>query len=357
LRYNNANGVAVSISGGYARIFTTSGTASALITGIQFYRPSTNGFLVIGGGGTVTFDSCIVSAASGVFSGLCNAYNSVFYLSDSLTGVLPGGSSGNLVNNTIYTTGSSITALRYGNYAPTGNIIRNNTFFGFTAIANRFDKIDTANSTNNVTDLAAFGWTATGNLVSKTASNQFTLLTGGSEDFRIKAGADVINAGTPDATYTSNLDIVGSPRSIATPTIGAWEFDSFTRSRPSSDVTTQWTPSTFGAPHYTMINETTPNDANYIAATAAAQTDEVGLQAMSTPLAGSSVYINYRVQGIVGSGSVTVSLYSGATLVKTDTTRTANNTSPAYYTMTVTAGEWGAVAVNWSNMRLRFVSA
>jgi hypothetical protein len=25
--------------------------------------------------------------------------------------------------------------------------------------------------------------------------------------------------------------------------------------------------------------------------------------------------------------------------------------------MTVTAAEWGAVAVNWSNMRLRFVSA
>jgi hypothetical protein len=131
----------------------------------------------------------------------------------------------------------------------------------------------------------------------------------------------------------------------------------YTYSRPSSDVTTQWTPSTPGADHYTMINETTYNDANYIAATAAAQTDEVGLQAMTAPQAGSSVLVNYRVQGITGGGSVTVSLYSGATLVKTDTTRTANNTSPAYYTMTVTSAEWGAVAVNWSNMRLRFVSA
>jgi hypothetical protein len=131
----------------------------------------------------------------------------------------------------------------------------------------------------------------------------------------------------------------------------------YTYSRPSSDVTTQWTPSTPGADHYTMINETTYNDANYIAATAVAQTDEVGLQAMTAPQAGTSVLVNYRVQGITGGGSVTVSLYSGATLVKTDTTRTANNTSPAYYTMTVTSAEWGAVAVNWSNMRLRFVSA
>jgi hypothetical protein len=130
----------------------------------------------------------------------------------------------------------------------------------------------------------------------------------------------------------------------------------YTYSRPSSDVTTQWTPSTAG-PHYALINETTYNDANYIYATAAAQTDEVGLQAMTAPQAGTSVLVNYRVQGIAGGGSVTVSLYSGATLVKTDTTRTANNTSPAYYTMTVTSAEWGAVAVNWSNMRLRFVSA
>jgi hypothetical protein len=129
----------------------------------------------------------------------------------------------------------------------------------------------------------------------------------------------------------------------------------YTYSRPNSDVTTQWTPSTAG-PHYSLINETTYNDSNYIYATAAAQTDEVGLQAMSTPTAGTNVLINYRVQGIVGSGSVTVSLYSGATLVKTDTTRTANNTSPAYYTMTVTPAEWASVS-NWSNMRLRFVSA
>jgi hypothetical protein len=130
----------------------------------------------------------------------------------------------------------------------------------------------------------------------------------------------------------------------------------YTYARPSSDVTTQWTPSS-GTSHFALIDEVTYNDADYIYATAAAQTDEVGLQAMSIPTAGTDVLVNYRVQGITGSGSVTVSLYSGATLVKTDTTRTANNTSPAYYTMTVTAAEWGAVAVNWSNMRLRFVSA
>jgi len=72
----------------------------------------------------------------------------------------------------------------------------------------------------------------------------------------------------------------------------------YTYSRPNSDVTTQWTPSS-GTTHYSLINETTYNDSNYIYATAAAQTDEVGLQAMSTPTAGTNVLINYRVQGIV----------------------------------------------------------
>jgi hypothetical protein len=127
----------------------------------------------------------------------------------------------------------------------------------------------------------------------------------------------------------------------------------YTYARPASDVTTQWTPSTPGAAHYTMINETTPNDTNYIYSTAAGQTDEVGLQAMSTPVAGTSLTINYRVIGVTGTGaSVTTSLYSGATLVKADTARTTDGT----YAMTVTSAEWASVS-NWSNMRLRFVSA
>jgi hypothetical protein len=106
-----------------------------------------------------------------------------------------------------------------------------------------------------------------------------------------------------------------------------------------------------------MIDEVTYNDADYIYATAAAQTDEVGLQAMSIPTAGTNVLVNYRVQGITGGGSVTVSLYCGATLVKTDTTRTANNDAiTPIYTMTVTPGDY-SVVTNWSDMRLRFVSA
>jgi hypothetical protein len=125
----------------------------------------------------------------------------------------------------------------------------------------------------------------------------------------------------------------------------------YTYSRPNSDVTTQWTPSTAG-PHYALIDETTANDSDYIYATAAGQTDEVRLASMSAPQAGTSLLINYRVQGIVGSASVTLSLVCNTTVHATDTTRTANGD----YTLTVPSGTWASVA-DWTNMRLRFVSA
>ena len=125
----------------------------------------------------------------------------------------------------------------------------------------------------------------------------------------------------------------------------------YTFARPTSDITTQWTPST-GTDHYALIDETTANDADYIIATAAGQTDEVRLASMSAPQAGTDLLINYRVQGIVGSASVTLSLVCNTTVHATDTTRTANGD----YTLTVASGTWASVA-DWTNMRLRFVSA
>jgi len=224
LRYNNANGVSVYFPSSYTRLFSASASFNnILVSNIQVnYNPTIGFIAIINGGGYGTFDSCIIKSASRIAQGVVNFYNCVVYSTVGLTNLF----GGSLVNSTLYTSGSTITALTYSNYSTTGGIIRNNTFFGFTAIANRFDKFDTTNSTNNVTDLAAFGWTATGNLVSKVAANQFTSLTGGSEDFRIIAGADVINAGVRAQTYTNDLDIVGTTRSLTTPTIGAWEYAS-----------------------------------------------------------------------------------------------------------------------------------
>ena len=123
---------------------------------------------------------------------------------------------------------------------------------------------------------------------------------------------------------------------------------------PQSDTyTTQWTPSS-GTDHYALIDETTANDADYISATAAGQTDEVRLASMTAPQASTDLLINYRVQGIVGSATVTMSLRqgSGGTLIATDTAKNTDNT----YQLVVPAATWASVT-DWTDLRLRFVSA
>jgi len=359
LTYNAANGIALKAT----NIGLVVAVPYTVFEGLQVYRTGTTvsaGEFALGVSGANSggyIKNCIVKSnatnrvAVIVFTGTIS--NSLVISASDGVYVQAGSV---ISSTTVIKTGGAANSAVVSDYGPP--TVKDLAAFGFSAILGGSDTSFNAASSNNATDLSSgpTNW-GSGSLVSKTFTNQFQNIGSGTEDFRVKTGADLINAGVRDQTYTNDLDIVGSARSLTTPTIGAWEFASitYTYSRPSSDVTTQWTPSS-GTLHYALIDEVTYNDADYIYATAAAQTDEVGLQAMSIPTAGTNVLVNYRVQGITGGGSVTVSLYCGATLVKTDTTRTADNTTPAYYTMTVTPGDY-SVVTNWSDMRLRFVSA
>lgn len=129
-------------------------------------------------------------------------------------------------------------------------------------------------------------------------------------------------------------------------TTPAWAY-----ARPTSDISEAWSLST-GGDSYALLDETSADDGDYIAAVSSGLTTEVKLGGMSVPTTGTSVLVNYKVTGITGSGSVSVRLYCGSTLIKTDTTRTTNGT----YTMTVTSAEWDTEVTDWSDMRLRFVS-
>ena len=185
------------------------------------------------------------------------------------------------------------------------------------------------------------------------------------EYFRDNVSIGSSAIGTPTTSYNQNrIYIVGSQAGVASDAapsdltieyafISVGSPITYTYARPTSDITTQWTPST-GTDHYALIDETTANDADYIIATAAGQTDEVRLASMSAPQAGTDLLINYRVQGIVGSASVTMSLRqgSGGTLIATDTAKTIDNT----YQLVVPAATWASVT-DWTDLRLRFVSA
>jgi hypothetical protein len=153
--------------------------------------------------------------------------------------------------------------------------------------------------------------------------------------------------GTYAGLFTNNTFASGTPAdSITIEDAGI----TYTYARPASDITKQWTPST-GTDHFAMIDEVTASDADYVSATAAGQTTEVKLAAMTQPQAGTSVAIGYRVQGITGSAGVTVSMVQGTTVIATDTNRTANGD----YVLTVASGTWASVT-DWTDIRLRFVS-
>jgi hypothetical protein len=183
-----------------------------------------------------------------------------------------------------------------------------------------------------------------------------------------------LTSGTLNASVTIGATTYTATATVGSPLTGTWlgfanssdvsggisadllQFENevsvtYTYARPSSDITTQWTPST-GTDHFALIDETTANDADYIFATAGGQTDEVKLAAMTAPKSGTSVDVQYRVQGVSGGGKVTLSLVCGTTVIATDTIKQADGD----YVLTVAPATWAAVT-DWSDMRLRFVSS
>jgi hypothetical protein len=352
LRYNNANGVALAVTGNNS-VYGGNNVGYAFVRGLQL-----KGVFSTSGAGTfLNAWQCIVLSPSLSerfaldFGGL-HMTNCVLHTNLTSNYVFwARGNSFSLNNCTFYNNG---TAVDFANGSSGNLTIKNSTIFGYSLNAGSSGAFVAAASTYNITDLAAFSWSATGNIVSAVAADQFTSLTVGSEDFRVKAGSGLV-AGTRDQTNTNDLDIVGSARLLTTPTIGAWEFPSvtYTYARPSSDITTQWSTSS-GSTHYTLIDETVADDNDYIVATAAGQTDEVKLASMTPPQVGTNLVINYKVTGVDGGATVTVSLRQGSagTLIKADTTRNANGT----YALAVAPGDWAAVT-DWSDLRLRFVSA
>jgi hypothetical protein len=226
LRYNNANGVSIAVSNAYVWLFNIDASARLIVRGIQIKNSNTQ---VSIGLGLSFFENCILFAngPSLIFGAGGSATNSLLYMSASGSIVSANSYANNYLRNCMLIgSGGATNAFTLGNYS-SNNVIKNCAIFGFaTGIVNVAARINTANSTYNATDLASFGWTATGNIVSKTFANQFENIGSGTEDFRVKAGADLIDAGTRDQTYTNDLDIVGTTRSLTTPTIGAWEYAS-----------------------------------------------------------------------------------------------------------------------------------
>lgn len=120
--------------------------------------------------------------------------------------------------------------------------------------------------------------------------------------------------------------------------------------RPTSDISAgAWTPSS-GSDLYAMLDETTFNDADYIQTTSAS-TSEVKFGTGLDPNSSTGHTIRYRAKG---TGTLTVTLREGATLIATHTPTLT--TSFQTFSFTLSGGEADSIT-NYGDLRLRFVSS
>ncbi len=219
LRYNTANGVAIRMTGSQ-NVFEIANGITVYFTGLQIKGAGASTFRAFNSGGLIALNQCIVCSddTNPVLSDIpvmqvvnCLFYNTGTVLSWSTT------VRQYLYACTIYSTSTTVPLLSTNN--SDGNLY-DNAFFGGSAVASASTFFV---ASNNATNQSSVGF-GTSNQVSLTTSNQFESVTAGSEDFRVKTGAALINNGIRQQTYTNDLDIVGSARSTTTPTIGAWEY-------------------------------------------------------------------------------------------------------------------------------------
>lgn len=229
LAYDIANGVGLRATGNVDVLLTVA-TDNTTVEGLQFHNEGIN---YLYGGLLFTSNDVLVRKCLGYADGGNN------YASDSFRST-----GGRWENCAIVSRGGSAGFWAYGAYAT--NSFKNCTAVNLSAHVSSigFRKVGAYSTTTaqgcvsmgfGVNFRANGGWSAgtdynasdqasapgTNSLSSLTASSQFENVTAGTEDLRVKAGADLIGAGYAGLT---TLDIVGQTRSATLPTIGAWEY-------------------------------------------------------------------------------------------------------------------------------------
>lgn len=222
LRYNQANGVAINSSTDWDDVFDLTGANDVIVEGLQFKFTAgywTSGFKLNGARSVLRGNIIDCGSSSSKPFVKCqqgeNVYNNVVYYAHCDIAMILDWASAKAYNNTIYiATGGAGTRKVAEGYGTTE--LKNNLVIGFAESG----AIPSGGCQYNATTTAAF--TGTNNLLNIVGADQVESLTAGALDFRVKAGAAVIDAGTPIGGITT--DILGQARSATTPTIGAVEY-------------------------------------------------------------------------------------------------------------------------------------
>lgn len=224
LRYNQANGVGIRKTNNYNQTLTTDADFITF-TGLQIATTggnSPNGLTTTNATGHQIVDFCIVENVSGSNTASCVVKGSSAKIRNSLV-VVRGNSTGAGLALLSGAGAYNCTVVRTGTAGDTGvssayasSVVENCALFGFTTASS-----GTITGSGNITDQASGPGTSP--LVSKTYANQFQNTSDATRDFRLKAGADCLDAGTTDSTNAAN-DIVGTTRPQGGAyDIGCWE--------------------------------------------------------------------------------------------------------------------------------------
>ena len=230
LDYNASNGVAMRTTVGYNDV-VSNGVAYTKLTRLQIRSDSDSihGIYSPGSGTNLTVDGCLLTSLGSsvnslglVRAGVNTKIRNTLLKTAGLTAVFNDSQSGNeFLNCTFVATGGTGTVASVDQYTVTYPKWTNCAVFGFTNIRGGNNSGINASSNYNATDLSAPSNWGANSLASKTFANQFINT---STDFRIKAGADLINAGNTDATNAPN-DIFGTLRGVGVlGDIGAFEY-------------------------------------------------------------------------------------------------------------------------------------
>jgi hypothetical protein len=224
LRYNTANGAAITCSDNYNPCVSIA-EANAVISGLQIENTSTAQNAVLIGATPVTIDNCILEAV-----GVPLSANGFITIRNSLVVKRGTNASFDIVSgqgriecyNSTFAVPSDKTAASVGvdvSYPSGTSVLENVAIFGATdAYHNAGTTTITTCRTNQASPETGF----TGGV--SYSGTTFVATTDAARDFRLPSGSSLINAGTTDSTNAAN-DIAGTARpSGASYDVGAWEY-------------------------------------------------------------------------------------------------------------------------------------
>lgn len=229
LRYNTANGAAISSSNNYSvnTAVSVETTLNVRLTGLQIASTGSAGGILGSSGTAIVIDRCIVESSANNANPIYS-FGGGTVIKNSLIvhrGASPANSAVGIANGTsvfnctiVASNGTGAVAFE-GNYS--SPVVKNCAVFNFTAIKSGGN---TPTYTTCFTDVASPPSGFTTIAYSTGSGAQFQSITDGTHDFRIKTGSSLKDVGTTDSTNAAT-DIAGTARpSGASYDVGAWEF-------------------------------------------------------------------------------------------------------------------------------------